>query len=337
MRTPRLIRRRAPAVAALLLAATVTGLGIGAATAAAAAGPCVSLTAAQPLNPDTGNVVSAVTVISPCNAWMAGSYLSGGVNRTLIEHWNGASWRVFPSASPGTVDNQLSGIHARSATDIWAVGFYSDAAFTSKTLVLHWNGHSWKTVPSPSPDMQNVLTAVHATAGADAWAVGHTFSGTHSSALLLHWNGHRWQTAKNPIPQTPAALLGVTATSARDAWAVGYSEKGASQPSLILHWNGRSWARVRSPDTGGSATINSLQGVAALSASNAWAVGYSGATAATERTEILHWNGRSWQLAPAPEPGGGSRLLGVAARSASDIWAVGFSSAGAETLAVHCC
>jgi hypothetical protein len=77
--------------------------------------------------------------------------------------------------------------------------------------------------------------------------------------------------------------------------------------------------------------------VTVLSASNAWAVGLSGGTSLTERTQILHWNGHEWQLTPAPDPGGGSRLLAVAAGSARDIWAVGFTSSGTETLAVHCC
>ena len=388
MHTRRLIRPLGRLLAATLaLGTSLTALGSGQAIAVAAvpAAGCQSLTASQPLNPDTENELRGVTVVSPCNAWAVGFYLSTGVNRTLIEHWNGSSWRVFPSTSPGTVDNELSGVHARSGSDVWAVGTYASAPSGFKTLVLHWNGRAWKRVPSPSPGTEGVLSAVHANSATDAWAVGHTFNGTGRTALLLHWNGRTWKQARNPIPQTPGDLLGVTATSARNAWAVGYAETKSSQPSLILHWNGRSWSRVaspspggentltavaassarnawavgvelgrvgrtfvlhwngrswtrtHSPNAGGSAVLNSLQGVTVLSGGNAWAVGYSGSTQPTEKTEILHWNGHAWQLTPAPDPGGGSRLLAVAAGSASDLWAVGFTGSALDTLAVHCC
>lgn len=332
MHTRRLTRRPARLLAAaLVLGASVTGLGAGQAIAADAvpASGCQSLIASQPLNPDTANVLQGVTVVSPCNAWAVGFSRSGGGNQTLMEHWNGSSWRVFLSSSPGTADNELLGVHARSGSDIWAVGAYSSAPVSFKTLVLHWNGRTWTRLPSPTPGTEAVLTAVHATSGTDAWAVGHTFTGTHASALLLHWNGHTWQQAKNPIPKTPAELLGVTATSARNAWAVGYSEKGSSQPSLILHWNGRSWSRVASPSPGGE---NTLTAVAASSARNAWAVGVT--LGQEGRTFILHWNGRFWTRTRSPNIGGPAvlnSLQGVTVLSGSNAWAVGYSGSTQST------
>jgi hypothetical protein len=61
-----------------------------------------------------------------------------------------------------------------------------------------------------------------------------------------------------------------------------------------------------------------LSGVAATSASNAWAVGYTD----NGKTLIVHWNGTKWSQVTSPKPITGA-LYGVAAVSASDVWAVG--------------
>jgi hypothetical protein len=60
-----------------------------------------------------------------------------------------------------------------------------------------------------------------------------------------------------------------------------------------------------------------LQGVAAASASDVWAVGSAGTGAL-----IVHWNGRAWKRVPSPSPAG-SALTGVAVTSARNAWAVG--------------
>ena len=59
----------------------------------------------------------------------------------------------------------------------------------------------------------------------------------------------------------------VAATSARNAWAVGGGPR-----TMILHWNGTAWKRVPSP---GHAYSTFLISVAAISADDAWAVGYT--------------------------------------------------------------
>jgi hypothetical protein len=47
------------------------------------------------------------------------------------------------------------------------------------------------------------------------------------------------------------------------------------------------------PQSTGYVTDGLLYGVAATSAGNAWAVGYTG-TEPSAKTLILHWNGKSW-------------------------------------------
>jgi hypothetical protein len=65
----------------------------------------------------------------------------------------------------------------------------------------------------------------------------------------------------------------------------------------------------------------SLGGVAATSARDAWAVGFTGS-----KTLILRWNGVRWTRVPSPSPGATASLAGVAVTSARSAWAVGTSS-----------
>jgi hypothetical protein len=161
----------------------------------------------------------------------------------------------------------------------------------------------WHIVPSPNPGTSpDALTGVAAVSATDVWAVGWSPQG----ALIEHWDGKRWQVVPNPARQAADVLNGVATVAANDIWAVGYTAAAA----LIEHWDGTQWQVVPNPATQGA-----LQGAAAISATNVWAVG--GAL-------IEHWNGQQWQVVSNPAPQG--FLQGVAAVSATDVWAVGFTS-----------
>jgi hypothetical protein len=312
--------RMLPAVSVLLLAAgALPALG----ARAASAGTCASWSGVQPPNAGTvRNALAGVAVLSPCNAWAVGLSSNGPKDMSsLIEHWNGSSWTVTPSAVPGSVSSGLFGVHAISAADIWAVGGYSDGA-AGRTLILHWNGTAWKQVPSPSPAGFPGLNAVDAVSARDVWAVGDYSTPAGNRTLIEHWNGRAWRQVASPTPGKSVALTGVAAVSGSNAWAVGDFLGPHGDQTLILHWNGRAWKRAGSPNPG---LANDLSAVDATSASNAWAVG-STDNGAVRQTLILHWNGRGWARVPSPNSGGPTdfnELLGVAALSAGTAWAVG--------------
>src|SRR5215472_17420614 len=74
---------------------------------------------------------------------------------------------------------------------------------------------------------------------------------------------------------------------------------------------------------------SALLGVAAVSASDAWAVG----TVASGRrflALIMHWNGTNWRRWPVTAAVKTQDLRGVAAASARDVWAVGSRADSAE-------
>ncbi len=85
----------------------------------------------------------------------------------------------------------------------------------------------------------------------------------------------------------------------------------------------------------GGNMINELDSIAALSASDAWAVGWASGRGASPLIE--HWNGRAWSVVPAPGRGDKSFLNSVTAHSAEDVWAVGefFKGADRKTLIEH--
>lgn len=116
-----------------------------------------------------------------------GDRLVGGASsdKTLIEHWDGGGWSIVTSPSPASNDT-LTGVAARSATDVWAVGTRVDrsgAIPIDRTLTEHWNGTSWSVVASPNVGANdNLLNGVSATPG-DVWAVGSSNVTAHTLIL----------------------------------------------------------------------------------------------------------------------------------------------------------
>jgi hypothetical protein len=225
----------------LVLAGALTGTG----PAAASAATCGAWTGPQPPSPGTeDNNLNGATVLSPCDASAVGFHLdSGGMDQTLIEHWDGSTWMVVPSPNVAGLDNILNGVRAQSPTDIWAVGEsapgISLATGGARPLILHWDGHAWARAASPSPGTAAVLNAVRTVSATDAWAVGSFASGGTGQPLTLHWNGQKWAQVTSPHPGTNGGLHSVAATSASNAWAVGTFFDGTADRSLILHWNGQ--------------------------------------------------------------------------------------------------
>ena len=216
--------------------------------------------------------------------------------------------------------NSVSGI---ADNNVWAAGFYMSGG-TYHTLVEHWDGGQWGVVSSPNQGTaDNHLSSISAVSDQDIWAVGFYTSTGALRTLTEHWNGTEWSVV--PSPNQGAAdnhLSGVAAVSASDVWAIGDYQSGPYRyvQTLVEHWNGTEWSVVPSPNP--DSTSASLTGVAAVSASDVWAVGsYNG------RTLTEHWNGTEWSVVPSPnldeDHGLSNNLYGVTAISPNDVWAVG--------------
>jgi hypothetical protein len=307
----------------------------------AAAGPAVPLTAmliaggAQAATrPATAAVtgtrasLAAVTAIpGSSGAWAVGEKCPRGPEGCVpgndeILREKGGAWSPVAAPSPGG-QASLVAVSAGSASDAWAVGSYDGG---EKNLYLRWTGSTWQKVNGPTPD-ESSLTGVAAISPDDALAVGYYTSSTGATVTLgLHWNGRSWTKVPTPDPTASMGddkLLAVTAIpGSTDAWAVGYSLDPQSRTkTLVLRWNGTRWSRVPSPPVATFAT--QLAGVAAVSSSDAWAVGQSGNELNAYHPLVLHWSRGAWSQQRLPSLGGNHILNSVAA-TASDVWAVGY-------------
>jgi hypothetical protein len=70
--------------------------------------------------------------------------------------------------------------------------------------------------------------------------------------------------------------------------------------TLVEHWNGTQWSVVSSPNPG--TNYDSLEGVAAISASDVWAVG-AYLYGADTQTLVEQWDGTQWSVVPSPNVG----------------------------------
>jgi hypothetical protein len=188
--------------------------------------------------------------------------------------------------------------------------------------------------------VNNQLLGVDAVSNNDVWAVGWAQDPTGpvyvKQTLIEHFNGSVWTIVPSPNKSndTLSILYSVSATSANDVWAVGSSQDGKlPSRTLIQHWDGTAWSIVSSPNP--DSQFNELRGVAAISANDAWAVGYRGGTKNETPIEtfILHWDGVTWSQVASPNVAGANQLFGVTAISAGDVWAVG--SVSGAPLALH--
>jgi hypothetical protein len=264
-----------------------------------------------------------------------------------------AGWSLITSPNVGASANILKDVTCASASDCWAVGDHS-----FQTLIEHWNGSSWTVVPSPNvsasatQNYNNFLDGVACASASDCWAVGKYWHAngifdTYYQAVIQHWDGTAWTIFS--LPAQPSALSDVTCVSASDCWAVG---------SSIQHWDGTSWALVNSPSGGGRSVTcasasecwvvgdasiqrwdgtswvnvpyiypsdegTTLEDVACASASDCWVVGFYPVGEEENQSFIEHWDGTSWTIVPAPNPGGTNALTGVTCASASECWAIG--------------
>jgi hypothetical protein len=140
---------------------------------------------AQP-GSNTGRI-AAVVAISPTNAWAAGEAIGATTpvgGGTLIEHWNGTSWSVVPSPTPG-FEPGITGIAARSASDVIAVGstLPSENGGPLDDVILRFNGSSWSN-DTGSPMTGFLLAAAAAPGGAEEFAVGNSSGST--GVILRH-------------------------------------------------------------------------------------------------------------------------------------------------------
>lgn len=217
----------------------------------------------------------AIDARTPSDVWAVGS--------DLFQHFDGTTWTTAPFTPVGA---HVRAVTVLAANDAWAVGGIDDARTgysRDLTYLAHWDGTSWKSVPSPLGLTTGSLSSVSGSGPSDIWAVGMLSSG---SPVALHYDGASWTRVAAPSNGPFSALNGVVAISATNAWAVGsrngtLANGNAVQRTLTEHWNGTVWSVVASPND--TDNDNSLVAVT-RSGSVVWAFGGDGNELALRRS-----------------------------------------------------
>lgn len=201
---------------------------------------------------------------------------------------------VLTAASAAAVLALAAAVPGQAATTGWR------AVFTHHYgAATNYSGYTAVVVPGPG----------------DAWAFGSTdlsaAPGHPGSPVAEHWNGTTWSPSQLP-PGLQNTISAASAVSASSVWAVTQANGD------IVHWTGSQWsaAEVEPGSAGLLAT-----GITAVSDSNVWAFGCSGAGPGTG---TWHFDGHTW----AQVTGSAIGLVSASAVSASNIWGIGSTSRG---------
>lgn len=232
--------------------------------------------------------------------------------------------------------DELTGVSAVSARNVWAVGYTCTIAHCGvgnvyRTLVVHWNGKKWSRVHSPTASKASTtLYGVSAASATDVWAVGNACIGCGAPGMTadtftIHWNGKRWSRAGSAGPSTGYnVLFGVKTLGPDNAWAMGDTNGSSGIDALIVHWNGKDWSQAASANPGSS--FNDVRAVSAVSARDIWTVGDQSDGGFPYDTLTEQRAGGAWTAVASPNGTTTdiNMLACVAAISSKDVVAVGW-------------
>jgi hypothetical protein len=220
------------------------------------------------------------------------------------------------SGQPGGGSNDMLSVAAVSARNVWAVGYACPqqcGPSSHSTLVEHWAGARWHTIPSP-PGTGLLIppTVISASSAANVWVFGDTVGLT---TRVARWNGSRWASFRFPgqVLTQAAAVFSRT-----DVWAFGelFHPSSASSRPYVVRFTGRRWLRMPSPLV--------PQDASAVAPNDIWTVGTL--TRHGYVWAAAHWNGSSWRtlrfpaLPPAVQRRAEIGNASIEAYSARDAW-----------------
>ena len=236
---------------------------------------------ATPQLSNTANSLGGITAVGHNNLYAAGFYRDNTTmqDKTLVIHWDGATWTAMTTPNPGAGSNVLETISATAANDIWAVGYYRATVGSARlTLIEHFDGTTWSVQTSQNPvSPDNTLFGVSGVSATDVWVDGYSNNGIISTTLTEHLVSGVWTTVASPnIGAGDNVLFGLVTISPSNAWASGFGKPDTLGTtgglSLAEHWDGSSWTKETADSPGGNFG-NSLDALAVLPGNNVWATG----------------------------------------------------------------
>jgi hypothetical protein len=234
--------------------------------------------------------ITAAAAAGPDDVWVGGTVWDwdskfGLPAVAFLANYDGHAWRIYRVTE--TMPN-LVGISALSPTNVWAAATDSQGtsgvglSTSNDTVLMHWNGRAWQSVPTPKGVY---VTDVAGVSADSAWVTGEVPGkgpGTLTSvAGAAHWNGTRWAMVPDAAADTQTEqsdyvyeLTNVIADGNGGLWAIAepYAPILSSLPGPASLWhytNGR-WTGVQ---LGSLGYLNLFQLAKAPGGESVWAVG----------------------------------------------------------------
>jgi hypothetical protein len=196
----------------------------------------------SPLNRPGATDLYGIAARGPNDVWAVGSSSSDGftTTRTVIEHWNGASWSLLRSPNPDEFQNELTHVAAGRDGSLFATGHTSTG-----TLVVHRVHGRWRAMdvpPAPPGFSTAYLEGLLVRSRSDVWLAGggQRASDGGERPLLAHWNGVRWALHRLPTVDQ-SYLTDVVRLGGRPA-AVGTTYTDFTSSGLVEEWSGDAWS-----------------------------------------------------------------------------------------------
>jgi len=280
------------------------------------------------------NALLAVSMPSREKAWAVGYYVDGKFQqKTLIQHFDGRTWSVVPSLSPGQEQDILFGVSAISDTDVWAVGGKQDSAGLWHTLTEHWDGVRWSVIHAVDPGVNgNQFYAVKANASDDVYAVGQQAgAGFPGKALVEHWDGLAWSVVRSPADATTALPLGVEASDSlpTSLTVAGQQETDKTPCTTYVAASLATALSIQSTPNIGTSE-NDLFGAATAADGSTWTVGWYIYDTTTDNHNPFVLRGKNgvWSLMSSAKltAGSDSGFAAITAVPDGGLWAVGVTS-----------
>jgi hypothetical protein len=220
--------------------------------------------------------------------------------RTLAEAWNGTSWAIEPTPTPGS-GGHLDSVSCTSPTRCIAGGLTGLGQ-----LAEQWNGSAWKVMTlTELPDAD--FGGISCTQATACTAVGiQLVSGPTSSdwrTLAEHWNGSTWtvETTANTAGNQDT-LNAVSCLNTSSCVSVGsYGQGGLTSYAFSAAWNGTTWTAEKAPYRTGT-NGDYLTGISCFTATSCIAAGFTqtGSYNSGYKTLVDQWNRSSWTTLPSP-------------------------------------
>jgi hypothetical protein len=264
-----------------------------------------------------GGFLESAACVSASDCVAVGEW--GTPSKAFAEHWNGTRWTVTPTPSPGT-EGTLSGVSCASAKFCIAVGSFLDGKRNQRTLILRWNGSTWKQVASPNYPKRapaNWLDGVSCMSVKSCVAVGSAFDGVVAdAAYVVGWNGKVWSIRARQEPTGDLNWLHSVSCAAQNmCLTVGEDNTGSPTRMLKGRWNGKTWRVTAPPPADRELSLNS---VSCADPTNCLAVG----AISYESPYAERWFRNKWLPIAAPAAAGVSPLVSVSCVRSGGCYAV---------------